>query len=1168
MVSIAALAALIPFVATARNAPCVPEKICAEHLANPPHSARPHIWWHWVDGHVTPEGILADLDAFAEVGIGGVHIFNVGGVVTPPKISEESGFDRLSGRPAVQLGSTEWFDLLRFAMAEARKRGIEVIWQVTPGWATMGGPWIAPDDGMRRVGWSISEAVQGASRVSMELRYPIGYGGHIQESADAAGTDTRPTSYEDIAILAVQPSSGNDGHQTSAPRLTSNFAVSTAALSTLIDGRSGTAKSDELGKSTIGKLSLEPHLTGDDVVIEYIYPGPQVINGLEIGLFQADYFQGLEVRFEVMREGKWQLVRAFDLHALQSSVTDPLRSTFTFHPVEGRHFRLVLRAAGHITEPATLYEARPITRHHVDGWESKAGLAPLAAALRESLDSPPPATILKTIDLTDQVDADGMLDWQAPAGTWRILRFGSVLTGEQVGPAAPGGDGPEGDKLAADALDKQITHFLDPVVQTAAQEPGALTGLLTDSWEANSQTWTPGLADLFEERYGYSLLNWLPALTGEIVEDAERTERFLFDYRLLLSDLAMQHTYAGLAAYARRNGLKLYGEAPGIGTNAPIDRYAALGQVDVPMAEFWHQDVSEEQIFQEGDVRAAASAAMLYDRKVAAAEAFTSIESFSRFTYAPRDYKLRGDREFANGINKFILHSAVHQPYADLVPGLQLFDFGANFNRHEPWFRSGGKEWIGYLTRTQSVLQQGRQVADVFYFLGNDVPNGQPHKQQLLPALPQGFSAVAGGSRELLTRVAATNNTPANGEAVVPVVVLPQSDRVTLPVARRLEQLVREGVTLVGPPFLRGRSMGELGRGDAEIGEIALRLWGEQGSRQEGGVRVIDRPVGKGRVVDGLPLSDILGIAAFEPEGEWPNVLFHQRVLASGETVFYLSNQSRERQAFVGRFRVSGLVPELWHPETATASEILVFEQAGDVMRLPVEMMPGEAFFVIFREGVREPAVLVGSQGQKIDMANVLAPQDGARLRSVGFSRELTARAKDQVLAIPADWKLRPVNVPASGPWLDGTLAELSASDLVLRPENPGLLRYSAQFELADMPSGANESIVLDLGEVGVSACVRVNRIEAGCAWHRPFEIDIGAAVQSGTNDLEIVVSPTLANWLISQTRLPASERNAWASHWAYDETSAPIPSGLVGPARILRRSLSPFLRLIDPPSR
>ena len=107
-----------------------------EEFRNPPPAARPHTWWHWMNGNVTKAGIIADLEAMAAAGIGGAQIFDAG--LALPK-------------GPVAFASDAWFDCLVHADREAKRLGIELCLANCSGWTSSGGPWITPELSMKFV---------------------------------------------------------------------------------------------------------------------------------------------------------------------------------------------------------------------------------------------------------------------------------------------------------------------------------------------------------------------------------------------------------------------------------------------------------------------------------------------------------------------------------------------------------------------------------------------------------------------------------------------------------------------------------------------------------------------------------------------------------------------------------------------------------------------------------------------------------------------------------------------------------------------------------------------------------------------------------------------------------------------------------------------------------
>ena len=170
---IAAVAAFAVLVA----APASSVGLSENDFRNPPAAARPHTWWHWMNGNVTKEGITADLEAMARVGIGGAQIFDAG--LALPK-------------GPVEFASDEWFDCLVHADREAKRLGIELCIANCSGWTSSGGPWITPELSMKYVA-STTVRMKGGERFDGFLPLPKEINGF----------------YEDIAVLAFpEPASG------------------------------------------------------------------------------------------------------------------------------------------------------------------------------------------------------------------------------------------------------------------------------------------------------------------------------------------------------------------------------------------------------------------------------------------------------------------------------------------------------------------------------------------------------------------------------------------------------------------------------------------------------------------------------------------------------------------------------------------------------------------------------------------------------------------------------------------------------------------------------------------------------------------------------------------------------------------------------------------------
>ena len=90
---------------------------------DPPSAARPRVWWHWMNGNVTKDGIAKDLEWMKRVGIGGLQNFDAN-LVTPQIVPQRLAYM-----------TPEWKDAFRFAAEKAETLGLELAIAASPGWS-------------------------------------------------------------------------------------------------------------------------------------------------------------------------------------------------------------------------------------------------------------------------------------------------------------------------------------------------------------------------------------------------------------------------------------------------------------------------------------------------------------------------------------------------------------------------------------------------------------------------------------------------------------------------------------------------------------------------------------------------------------------------------------------------------------------------------------------------------------------------------------------------------------------------------------------------------------------------------------------------------------------------------------------------------------------------
>jgi hypothetical protein len=1077
-------------------------------FANPPTSARPRVWWHWMNGNITKDGIRKDLDWMSRVGIGGLQNFDAA-LMTPQVVSNR-----------LVYMSPEWKDAFRYAAGLADQKGLELAIASSPGWSETGGPWVKPQDAMKKLVWS-ETVVEGGRRFEGALPPPPRVTGPFQDAPEGANIlgpadSNPPTYYADAAVVAYRlPEAAGSAD---APRITSGEGtpLETAPLT---DGRAATGVDLPTGAAE----------SATTLLIEY--PAPRTVRAftLATALDDRDLVRPrLEV--EAGADG-WR--KLAELHLSTAPQT-----TVSFPATTARRFRVVFTPltpssplGGRAGAPGAFTDFLPpppkkshfrLTELRLDGeprinqFELKAGfaIAPDYYALDAGAPEergPAPGSV---VDLTNKLAPDGKLDWTPPPGRWKVLRLGYSLTGKTNHPATKEATGLEVDKYDSAAVRRYLETYLGMYADTTGPDLMGRHGVrafLTDSTEVGPSNWTPAMLSDFQRLRGYDARPWLPVLTGAVIGSTAQSNAFLYDFRRTLGDLMATEHYGTVAKVAHEHGLTLYGESlegsrPVLGDDMTMRRYT-----DIPMSALWtyapEQGPNAGYI---GDMKGAASVAHVYGQNLVAAESMTA--AFSPWAFAPHDLKKFIDLEFATGVNRPVIHTSVHQPL-DKGPGLSLLIFGQYFNRLDTWAEMA-KPWVDYMSRSAFLLQQGRNVADVAYFTGEDRPVGELFLDHALADLPKTYAYDLFDSGMLMGALNAKGSglVAPSGVRYRVLYLGGTSERMTLPVLRHIADLASAGATVVG---MRPTSSPSLVDDDAEFKRLADRLWGAGHVTH----------VGRGQVIASRDLEATLKGLGVGPDftysgaGADRDVLFLHRKLADGD-VYYVDNRKDGARTIEARFRVTGKAPELWHPETGRSEAVSYRIEKGETI-VPLDMIPFDSTFVVFRKP--------------------------AKAQSLSVSKSTWS----PVLKVDGPWEVT---------FQAGRGAPASARFATLAPLNqnadPGVKYFSgvATYRTAfRLPAGARSDrpLLLDLGQVGDIAEVVVNGKAVGTPWKAPFRVDVSHAVRPGANTLEVKVADLWVNRLIGDQQ-PGAQKITFTTLPTYRADAPLRPAGLMGPVELL----------------
>ncbi len=1095
----------------------------ANGFAQPPQSAAPRVWWHWMNGNITAAGIKLDLEWMKRIGIGGFQTFDAS-LGTPQVVEKRLVFM-----------TPEWKEAFSFATTLADRLHLEMGIAGSPGWSESGGPWVEPAQAMKKIVWSETTIPAGAAFNGV-LPKPPNISGPFQNkprselfSFNGPEAKPPPVFYADSAVIAYRTPSTEKSLP--APKLAASGGTPDFAL--LSEG--------DLVKS----MSLPVGPNGEPAWIQYEFAAPQTIYGVAFGIQHIGLpliLGGVAALAELQSsEDGVHFRKVATLPTERGGLAqDPGQNTVAFAPVAARFFRVQLsypkppQGAAPIdvsalglppAAPATEFrvtklalQAAPVVNH----FEDKAAFAIAPDLYAAATPQVPAAAVIASadiVDLTDHMSADGRLTWTPPPGRWRVLRFGYSLTGAKNGPASSEATGLEVDKLNREAVRGYLDHYLDLYQDASKGLMGAhgLQFVVTDSWEAGAQNWTDDLFTEFKQRRGYDMHAWMPVLAGHVVQSAQASDRFLWDFRATLGELVVENHYAQVAQSLKQRGMGLYSESHESGRAFIGDGMSVKRRATVPMGAMWTQmpGVNGEQFGYDADIRESASVAHIYGQNLVAAESMTA--ATAPWGWSPEDLKPTADQELAMGLNRFVIHTSVHQPLLDKPPGLALGPFGQWFTRNETWAEQASP-WISYLARCSYLLQQGQFVADVGYFYGED-SNVTALFAAKAPNVPSGYNFDFINADTLLTALQVEGGliTTPGGMRYRVLALDPNAQHMSLPVLRRLAELVSAGAVVVGERPLDTPSLAD---DSQEFSRLVTALWGSGDGKHE---------YGKGAVFSGQALDAVLlsvGVAPdFRVEAQsGTDLRFVHRNWPGGE-IYFIDNRQNQAVRSTISFRVDGKVPELWHADSGAIDAISYRMSAGRT-QVSLTLDAHETAFVVFRK----PAT--------------------------SAERTIPAIVEKPLFTVANAWR---VQFPSGR----GAPTEARATILSSWSDDPdkgiryfsGTAIYTTTLTAPPNWFGAAQRLWLDLGKVKNIAQVGVNGKDLGIVWKAPFRLDVTHALKPGINRLEVKVTNLWVNRLIGDAQPDTADKYTFTTQALYKADSPLLPSGLLGPVRVLRDS-------------
>lgn len=1101
------------------------------------HPSQPWVFWYWMQASVSREGITADLEAMKASGIGGAYLMPIKGVTNPPLL-----------QPPVEQLSPAFWEMVKFAMQEADRLGLQLGMHFCDGFAIGGGPWITPELSMQKIVWT-ENFIEGGKANPIILSKPDAYQNY----------------YKDIAVLAFpSPKGTNQSTYTLVPKVTTSKGLPAQFL--VLKGNKESFKSE------------------DSCWIQYSFSQPFTCRSLTIRTSGNNYQAqrlGIEVsddNIHFRSAGRLQAPR----HGWQDTDADV---THDITPVTAKYFRFIYDKKG--SEPGaedldaakwkqvlkvTGIELSGAPRiHQFEGKNGEVWRVSNPTTKQQVADSVCVA-LNSIIDVTSHMDSNGHLNWKAQAGKWTILRMGYTSTGH-TNATGGAGIGLECDKFNPVAVKLQFDRWFNQAINKSgtALASRVLKIFHVDSWECGSQNWSPVFRAEFKKRRGYELLNYLPALAGIPVESADVSERFLYDIRQTIVDLLQDNFYKVVRDLAHAKGCAFTAES--VAPTMTGDGMLHYSKTDMPMGEFWLNSPTHDK---PNDMLDAVSAAHIYGKRIIQAEAFTTLKM--DLNEYPGMLKILQDRNYALGVNRLVYHVFTHNPWMDRKPGMTLDGVGLYFQRDQTWWKPG-KAWVDYANRCQAQLQKGVPVTDIAVFTGEEIPRRALLPDRLVTALPGIFgeekvkeekSRLANVNEPLtegpvgvwhaanmalpenwidplrgyqydsfnedaLLRLAKVKNGRMElpGGASYGMLVIPghhpmnpAPTKMSVAVANRLLQLIKEGavVLMMEKP---GHTPGleHWIKTQDSLQRIISTLWGGRDSLTKMAVY----PIGKGKLIIG-PYTD----SDFNALGLQRDVIVKEAATGrptksiswahrkdSQEDIYFISNQLNEAQAVQVSVNAAGRLPELYDAVTDETHLAAGWISAGGRTILPLTLQPAQSVFII----LRKPASIKSGPVKPIETIQNIPVKS---IWKVSFDKQYGGPSAPVVSDTLFDWSKHP--------------------DPAVRYYS-GTAVYTSSFQggIAD----SHTKVWLSLGRVADLATVKVNGIDCGTAWTWPYRVDITRAIHTGNNTFNIGVTNTWANRLIGDQLLAPAERITHTTAPFHLQGKSLNESGLIGPVNI-----------------
>lgn len=695
--------------------------------------------------------------------------------------------------------------------------------------------------------------------------------------------------------------------------------------------------------------------------------------------------------------------------------------------------------------------------------------------------------------LTDKYK-DNVLNWKPKSGNWSVYAAFNGYSRQQVKRAAPGGQGYTFDHLSENALYQYLERF-DEAFEGGT--PG-IRSFFNDSYELFGATWAENLLEEFENRRGYSLVEYMKEFSGD-TEDIEMLARIKSDYRETMSEMLIENFSTNWTKWANDKGAKTRNQSHGSPANL-LDVYAS---VDIPEIEtfgaeyfpikgfFWDSLHIKEADHNPLFLKFASSAANITGKKLVSCETFTWLGEHFRVPLSQA--KPEAEQLFLSGINHIFYHGTTYSPREAEWPGW-LFYASVNFAPSNSfWPHVSGLN--NYLARSQSILQNSNADNDfLVYWPVYDIWNSDKGMEMMMSVhsskswlqMPEIEELMNSGysldfiSDNMLKTLKASDNkvVTENGKSSYKAVIVPEHTMMPLETMEVLVELAKKGVPVIMQNFTEDvPGLANLDERRAKFNEIKHSF---KTNDEFNGIDILERDGAKiyidKSIKNALAYNQIFG-EAISDYG-----LKFLRKKSDNGTYYYLVNHTSEDIDEYINFKSEGKNALILDPVSEKHGYIPV-ENIDEGSKIRVQLQSGEAIFVLITDKALNyyPRWSYQNLGEdKIELTN----------------NKWEIKFTEGGPTLPET-----VTVDAVQNWTSLDNEEIN--------DFSGTAVYSTTFTVDNLDA---DDYLLHLEKVNHSAKVFVNGNDLGIVWANPFKINVGKYLVVGENKLEIEVTNLMAN--------------------------------------------------------